>query len=117
MSNDVQTNNGDLARQMKIRAPEPTEAGGNAIPALVTGCSDCRRLGLRANPSETVDQRCRYCGGRVWRRMFPSRKQANKFVGSSIRKEKQRRAATGDVGDAEGAATTGGRIPSPVPGF
>ena len=103
MSADAQTNTGDLARQT-----EPTEAGGTAIPALVTGCADCRRLGLRASPSATVDERCRYCGGRVWQRMFPSRRQANKFVWATNQKEKRLRAATGAGQRLPGKAGDGG---------
>ena len=44
-------------------------------PATLTWCAQCGKAGLRKD-GDPLDEACRYCGGDVMRKRFPTRSQA-----------------------------------------
>ena len=46
--------------------------GPDESPTLVTWCDGCGAAGIRSD-ADLLDELCRYCGGDVKRRRFPSR--------------------------------------------
>ena len=61
------TGGGPKKRKRITKPPRPTR---------MTWCAECGRSGLRWKPTDPVEEECRYCGGEVRVRHFPTLTQA-----------------------------------------
>ena len=58
-----QAGKGTARRKRRYKPPRPTR---------MTWCEECGRAGLRYRESDPVDEACRYCGGAVKVRHYPT---------------------------------------------
>ena len=72
--------------------------GPDERPTLVTWCDGCGAAGIRS-AADLLDELCRYCGGDVKRRRFPSRHAATRFI---ARGRRQHATAQNQPGGAKG---------------